>query len=64
MTSIERYRAHARDCLRRANTDTNENDRPLWLTLAQSWLQLAEHANRIDEDRIAGEPEREDETAA
>jgi hypothetical protein len=55
MRIIEQYRAHAHDCLRRAHADTNENDRPLWLTLAQSWLQLAEHA-----DRIGGESDVEE----
>jgi len=48
MSSIERYRAHAQDCLQRAHSDENEGDKPLWLTLAQSWLQLAEHADRVD----------------
>ena len=47
MDTIELYREQADDCLRRAEIDTNENDKPLWLTLAQSWLQLAEEADRI-----------------
>jgi putative IMPACT (imprinted ancient) family translation regulator len=47
MRTVEQYRAHAHDCLRRAHADSNENDKPLWLTLAQSWLQLAEHADRF-----------------
>jgi hypothetical protein len=51
MSTIERYRAHAHDCLRRAHTDANDCDRPLWLTLAQSWLQLAEHVDRIGSSR-------------
>ena len=48
MSTIEKYRAHAEDCLRQASMDRNERDKPLWLTLAQSWLQLAEHADRIN----------------
>jgi hypothetical protein len=47
MDTIELCRAEAHDCLRRAEIDSNENDRPLWITLAQSWLQLAEEADRI-----------------
>jgi hypothetical protein len=47
MSIVEAYRTHAEDCLRRAETDRNERDKPLWITLAQSWLQLAEHADRI-----------------
>ena len=50
MDTMELYRAQADDCLRRADTDTNENDKPLWVTLAQSWLQLAEDADRISSD--------------
>jgi hypothetical protein len=29
-----------------AQTAANGGDRPFWLTLAQSWLRLAEHAAR------------------
>jgi hypothetical protein len=46
MDTIALYHAEADNCLRRANTDINENDKPLWATLAQSWLQLAEQADR------------------
>ncbi len=59
MRTVEQYRAHAHDCLRRANTDTNETDKPLWLTLAQSWLQLAEHADRVRGGQDADERERD-----
>jgi hypothetical protein len=63
MSAIEQYRAHAHECLQRAHTDEKEGDKPLWLTLAQSWLQLAEHADRADK-AVSGEPpERESETA-
>jgi hypothetical protein len=47
MDAIELYREEANDCLRRADSDTNENDKPLWLTLAQSWLQLAEVSSDV-----------------
>lgn len=53
MRTIEQYRAHAHDCLQRAHADTNERDKPLWLTLAQSWLQLADHADRVHGEREA-----------
>jgi hypothetical protein len=29
-----------------AQTAVNDGDRPFWLTLAQSWLRLAERATR------------------
>jgi len=59
MRSFEQYRAHAHECLRRAHADTNDNDKPLWLTLAQSWLQLAEHADRIADERDFDEERHE-----
>lgn len=63
MDTIELCRAEADDCLRRAHVDSNENDRPLWATLAQSWLQLAEDADRIWNDyRSASDDESEDES--
>lgn len=52
MDTIALCRSEANDCLRRANTDTNENDKPLWATLAQSWLQLAEQANAEQANRV------------
>jgi hypothetical protein len=58
MDTIELCRAQADDCLRRADSDTNENDKPLWVTLAQSWLQLAEDANRISSDARTAQLER------
>lgn len=61
MSTIEKYRAHAQDCLRQASTDRNERDKPLWLTLAQSWLQLAEHADRINNGMRNTDDERQDE---
>ena len=61
MSTIEKYRAHAEDCLRQASADRNERDKPLWLTLAQSWLQLAEHADRINNGLRNTAGEREDE---
>jgi hypothetical protein len=64
MSSID-YRSNAEDCLRRANADRNESDKPLWVTLAQSWLRLAEHADRLNEDVKSGSlvPERDAEDA-
>ena len=40
------YRNNAEDCLRMAQAAVNDGDRPFWLTLAQSWLRLAERAAR------------------
>ncbi len=53
MDTIAFCHAEASVCLRRANTDTNESDKPLWATLAQSWLQLAEQADRVNNNVCA-----------
>jgi hypothetical protein len=55
MSSANVYRIHAEDCLRIAKTAHNGRDRPFWLSLAQSWLHLAEHSAR-DADIEADKP--------
>jgi hypothetical protein len=47
MSSADNYRTNAEDCLRMAKAAAEERDRPLWATMAQSWLRLAEHAERV-----------------
>jgi hypothetical protein len=54
MSSIDEYRVHAEDCLRMALAAQDEQDKPLWVTLAQSWLRLAEDADRIKSGQPAG----------
>jgi hypothetical protein len=46
MSSTNLYRSNAEDCLRMAAAVQDERDKPFWLTLAQSWLNLAECAAR------------------
>jgi len=46
MSSIDLYHNNAENCLRMAQSAVNDGDRPFWLTLAQSWLRLAERAAR------------------
>jgi hypothetical protein len=46
MSSSIAYRMNAEDCLRMAAAVQDERDKPFWLTLAQSWLRLAEHSAR------------------
>jgi hypothetical protein len=43
----EDYRNNAEDCLRLAEADQDQQDKPLWATLAVSWLKLAQDADRI-----------------
>jgi hypothetical protein len=65
MSTSEEYRSNAEDCLRLAKADHNEKDRPLWVTLAQSWLRLAEHADRLNDEVKSGTlaPESEEQAA-
>jgi hypothetical protein len=48
MSSSTDYRNHAEVCLRMIDMTRDERDKPLWATMAQSWLRLAEHAERIN----------------
>ena len=47
MSDVEDYRNNAEDCLRMAEGDRDQQDKPLWATLAVSWLKLAQDAERI-----------------
>ena len=48
MKFAEDYRAIAENCMRKADAAKDDRDRPLWATMAQSWLRLAEERKRID----------------
>ena len=50
--SIDDYRSIAEDCMRHADLD--EQDKPLWVTLAQSWLLLAQEAENLHGYGAAG----------
>ena len=50
MKSVNEYRTIAENCLRQANAAQDERDKPLWVAMAQSWLRLAEHRERITDD--------------
>jgi len=53
MSDGEVYRSNAEDCLRMAKADKDEQDKPLWATLAVSWLRLAEDAERIKSGQLS-----------
>jgi hypothetical protein len=38
------HREYVEHCVEKARAAGDENDKVLWLTLAASWLRLAEHA--------------------
>jgi hypothetical protein len=67
MKSVNEYRSIAEACLRHAHASEDERDKPLWVTMAQSWLLLAEHRARVERDfdeTVDGEGEPADRTPA
>jgi hypothetical protein len=46
MSTTSVYRENAEHCLRMAHTTSDEGDRPFWLSMALSWMHLAEHSGR------------------
>src|ERR1700691_846611 len=40
------HRRHAEECVAMARAADDQSDKVLWLTLAQSWVRLADHVAR------------------
>jgi putative IMPACT (imprinted ancient) family translation regulator len=59
MGTVQDHRRHAEQCVAKAEMSDNQRDKLLWLTLAQSWTRLAEHASGRG---IAGESENASES--
>jgi putative IMPACT (imprinted ancient) family translation regulator len=54
MGTYRDHRQHAEECVAMARASDDEKDKALWLTLAQSWVRLAEHvANGTKAERAA-----------
>lgn len=45
-TTTANHRRYAEECVAMAQRSEDESDKALWLTLAQSWVKLAEHVAR------------------
>ena len=41
------HRRFAEECVAMAHASEDANDKALWITLAQSWVRLAEHAAHV-----------------
>ena len=54
-TALE-HRRYAEECVAMARAAADDKDKALWLTLARSWVRLAEHAAEV-ETKLALEPE-------
>ena len=46
MGTIQDHRRCAEECVAMAQLCEDDKDKVLWLTLAQSWVRLAEHVAR------------------
>jgi hypothetical protein len=46
MGTTANHRRYAEECVAMAQRSEHESDKALWLTLAQSWVRLAEHVAR------------------
>jgi hypothetical protein len=46
MGTTANHRRYAEECVAMAQRSEQESDKALWLTLAQSWVRLAEHVAR------------------
>jgi hypothetical protein len=53
------HRRWAEQCVAMARAADDHKDKALWLTLAQSWMRLAEHVARAG----SGEPRTSDQDA-
>jgi hypothetical protein len=47
------HRRFAEECVAMAHASESANDKALWITLAQSWVRLAEHVARTRAGREA-----------
>lgn len=48
MGSTQDHRKCAEECVAMARRSEDDGDKVLWLTLAQSWVRLAEHVARAE----------------
>jgi hypothetical protein len=46
------HRRYAEECVAMARRAEDDQDKALWLTLAQSWVRLAEHVERSSLDAV------------
>ena len=46
------HRRYAEECVAMARLAGDDQDKMLWLTLAQSWVRLAEHVERSTPEAV------------
>jgi hypothetical protein len=47
MGNDRNHRQCAEECIAMAHASEDASDKALWITLAQSWLRLAEHVEHV-----------------
>lgn len=52
MGTVLDHRRCAEECVAMARLCEDDSDRVLWLTLAQSWVRLAEHVARAETEFV------------
>jgi hypothetical protein len=57
MGTAHDHRRYAEECVAMAQRSDDDNDKALWLTLAQSWVRLAEHVARGASDFLQDDSE-------
>ena len=57
MSSAERFRRYASECLKLAQSATNDSDKALLLHMAESWRRLAERAEAPKPHRTTDQDE-------
>ncbi len=63
MGTTQDHRRYAQECVAMAQRADDDSDKALWLTLAQSWVRLAEHVAR-GPSQLRGDTEKIPETAS
>jgi hypothetical protein len=64
MGTAHDHRRYAEECVAMAQRSDDDNDKALWLTLAQSWVRLAEHVARSPSDNFHDNLHEDPEEAA
>jgi len=64
MGSLLDHRRCAEECVAMARLSEDDSDKALWLTLAQSWVRLAEHVARARTELSTEEPAFEPDRAS
>ena len=60
MGTTEEHRRCAEQCVARAQSSREDGYKALWLSLAQSWVRLAEHSEQQSEAGVSEQPDADE----